>query len=271
MPEPLVLYNTDDKVGIVTLNRPEKLNAINDAVKTELMAAFARADDDPSTSVVILRGAGRSFCVGYDIGRKDPAREAWKHDTLRWHARLRESVKLELTAWDMKKPVIAQVQGHALGAGCELAMTCDITIAAHDASFGEPEVRFSNVGPALVMPWYIGLKKARELLYLGDTIDAKCALELGMVNHVVPAADLETRTLAFAKRMALVSPEALACAKLAVNRGVEAAGFRAAINAGVDVVAPLYAAQTEAGMQFKEIVAKDGLGAALKWRGDQFK
>jgi len=271
VPEPIVLYHADGKVGIVTMNRPEKLNAINGDMKVAMMAAFRQADEDPNTSVVVLRGAGRSFCVGYDIGRKDPAKDAWKHDALRWHAHLGESIRFEMAPWDMKKPVIAQVQGHALGGGCELAMTCDITIAADTALFGEPEIRFSNVGPAIVMPWFIGLKKARELLYLGDMIGAQEARELGMVNRVVPAAELEAATMKFAHRMALVSPEALRCAKLSINRGAEADGFRTAVNVGLDIVAPLYAAQTEAGQRFKEIAASEGLGAALKWRGDQFK
>ncbi len=272
MSEPIVRYSTEGKVGIVCMNRPGKLNAINGEMKSALVAAFREADEDATTSVVILRGEGRAFCVGYDIGgRKDPAREAWKHDTLRWHAHLRESVRFELAPWDMKKPVIAQVQGHVLGGGCELAMACDITIAADSALFGEPEIRFSNVGPAIVMPWFIGLKKARELLYLGDMIDARTALELGMINRVVPAETLPEATMKFAQRMALVSPEALCCAKLSINRGAEAAGFRNAINAGLDIVAPLYAAQTEAGQQFKDITAAEGLAAALKWRGDQFR
>jgi enoyl-CoA hydratase len=271
MPEPIVLYRTDEAVSIITMNRPEKLNAINPDLKSGLIEAFKRADDDPSTSVVVLRAAGRSFCVGYDIGRKDASREAWKYDALKWHEYLRGQVQFELAPWDMKKPVIAEVQGHALGGGCELALVCDMTIASDDAVFGEPEIRFSNVGPAMVMPWFIGLKKARELLFFGDTIDAPTALDLGMINRVVPKTDLEAASLKFAKRLAVVSPEALYLTKLSINRGADAAGFRNAINVGVDVIAPLYAAKTEAGMKFKEIAEKDGLGAALKWRGDQFR
>jgi enoyl-CoA hydratase len=272
MSEQLVRYESEDKISIITMNRPAKLNAVNGDMKAALVSAFKQADDDPATSVVILRGEGRSFCVGYDIGRMDdPARASWRHDPVRWHAHLRESVRFELVPWDMRKPVIAQVQGHALGGGCQLAMTCDFTIAAEDALFGEPEVRFSNVGPAIVMPWFIGLKKARELLFFGDTIDAATALDLGMVNRVVAADHLAEATLRFARRLTLVSPEALYCAKLAINRGVEAAGFRNAVNVGLDVVAPLYATKTEAGQQFKDIAAADGLAAALKWRGDQFR
>jgi enoyl-CoA hydratase/carnithine racemase len=178
---------------------------------------------------------------------------------------------LEMMPWYMRKPVIASVQGHALGAGCELAMFCDLTIAADDALFGEPEIRYSQAGPGFVMPWIIGFKKARELLYLGDMIDAPTALDLGMVNRVVRRDQLAAETLHLAKRIALMAPEALAAAKLAINRGADAAGFRNAMQAGIDVVAPLYAAQTEVGKQFRELARKEGLGAALKWRKAQFE
>jgi enoyl-CoA hydratase/carnithine racemase len=150
-------------------------------------------------------------------------------------------------------------------------MFCDLTIAAEDAVFGEPEVLFSQVGPAVLMPFIIGHKRARELLYFGDTIDAKTALSYGMVNRVVPRAELQGATLKFARRMALMSAESLMATKLAINRGADAAGFRNAIRAGLDVLAPLYAARTEVGMKFDEIREKEGLGAALKWRAQQFK
>jgi len=170
----------------------------------------------------------------------------------------------------MQKPVIASVQGHCLGGACEMAMMCDITIAAEDAQFGEPEIRFSNVGPALIMPFVIGSKRAREMLYTGDPIDAKTALAYGMVNRVVPRAQLDEATMKLARRMALIAPESLKATKLALNRGADAAGFRNAIRAGVDVLAPLYAATTEVGKKFDEIREKEGLGAALKWRAAQF-
>ncbi len=271
MSEALVLYEADARVGIVTLNRPAKLNAINKDLRLAAVDAFRRADEDPDTSVVLLRANGRSFCVGYDIGGNDPEKEKWRHDALRWHAYLRECLTFEMTPWDMKKPVIVAVHGHALGGGCELAMLCDLTIAADNALFGEPEIRFSDTGPAIVMPWIIGLKKARELLYFGDMIDAKVALDLGMVNRVVPLADLPQAALQYAKRLALISPEALVGTKLSINRGADAGGFRNALNAGLDIVSPLYAAKTEIGSKFQEITRQEGLGAALKWRGDQFK
>src|SRR6266481_2583465 len=267
---PLVTYAVDDRSGIVSLNRPDKLNAISADLKRTLAERFREADRDPATSVVVLRAEGRSFCSGYDIA-PNPARAARRGNALAWHESLTDDVALEMTPWEMKKPVIASVQGHCLGGGCELAMLCDLTIAADDALFGEPEIRFSNVGPVMVMPWVIGLKRARELLYLGDPIDAPTALAFGMVNRVVPSAGLVAATLKVARRMALMSPEALAATKLAVNRGAECAGFLNAMHAGVDVLAALYAARTEVGTKFDEIREKEGLGAALRWRAAQFK
>ena len=269
MTTPLVTYAADGRVGIVTLNRADKLNAISAELKKALVERFHEADRDPATSVVILRAEGRSFCAGYDIS-PNPARAGRRGNALAWHESLTDDVQLEMTPWEMKKPVIASVQGHCLGGGCELVMMCDLTIAADDALFGEPEIRFSNVGPALVMPFIIGLKRARELLFFGDPIDAKTALSYGMVNRVVPRAELAAATLKYARRMALISPEALAATKLSINRGAESAGFRSAIHAGLDILAALYAARTEVGMKFDEIREKEGLGAALRWRAQQF-
>ena len=272
MAEPLVLYTTDEKVGIITLNRPQKLNAISRELCDQLVAAFGRADADPATSVVLLRAEGRSFCAGYDIGPKDdPAAENWRDDPTRTFRHLAPQLEFEMLPWYMKKPVIAAVQGHVMGGGCELAMLCDLTIAADNATFGEPEVRFSAVGPAIVMPWIIGYKKARELLYFGDTIDAQQALQLGMVNRVVPLAELGAKSLAYAKRLSLISPEALQAAKLAVNRGADVAGFRNAMYAGLDAVVPLYATKTEFGVRFREIAQSEGVPAAVRWRAAQFR
>jgi enoyl-CoA hydratase/carnithine racemase len=265
----IVTYAVDGRVGIVTLNRPDKLNAISLDLKHRLVERLHEADRDPATSVVVLRAEGRSFSAGYDIS-PNPERAARKGNALAWHQSLTDDIRLEMTPWDMNKPVIASVQGHCLGGGCELMMLCDLAVAADDAVFGEPEIRFSNVGPGLVMPFVVGLRRARELLYSGDTIDAQTALAWGVVNRVVPRAELEKATLKYARRLALISPESLVATKLATRRGAEAAGLRNAIHAGLDVLAPLYAARTEVGAKFDEIREKEGLGAALKWRAAQF-
>src|ERR1700681_3140152 len=273
MAESSVLYEADQKVGIVSLNRPDKLNALSMELRLELERVLRDADDDPLTSVIVLRAEGRSFCVGFDIGGggiQDRAKTPWRHDALKYRERLAVSLRALMTPWNLRKPVIAAVQGHALGGGCELAMFCDLTIAADDAQFGEPEILFSQAGPGIVMPWIIGHKRARELLYFGQLIDAQTALELRMINRVAPLPQLRGATLKYAKRLALISPEALVATKRAINRGIEDAGFRNALQSGLDVMPPLYAATTEVGRQFDEVRAKDGLKAALKWRRDQF-
>jgi enoyl-CoA hydratase/carnithine racemase len=230
MADPLVRYEVDEKVSIITLNRPDKLNAISHELQHALTEAFGRADADPATSVVLLRAEGRSFCAGYDIGAKGPDGDDWRSDPTKAQAHLQPQLEFEMAPWLMRKPVIASVQGHVLGGGCELVMLCDLTIAADNATFGEPEVRFSAVGPAIVMPMIIGYKKARELLYFGDQIDAPTALDLGMINRIVPLAELRAASLGYAKRLSLISPEALYATKRAVNRVADAAGFRTALS-----------------------------------------
>jgi enoyl-CoA hydratase len=270
MADDRVRYEADGRVGIVVLNRPQKLNALTMEMRLALEATLKRADADDATSVIVLRAEGRSFCVGFDVGGGGHERP-WRHDALKYHERLSISARALMTPWTLKKPVIASVQGHALGGGCELALFCDLTIAADDAVFGEPEILFSQVGPALIMPFIVGHKRARELIYFGETIDAARAEQIGMVNRVVPRERLSEATMKCARRMALMAPEALTAAKLAINRGLDAAGIRNAVNAGLDVLAPLYAATTDVGRQFDEIKGRDGLKAALQWRRDQFK
>jgi enoyl-CoA hydratase/carnithine racemase len=270
--ETMVRYETDEKVSIITLDRASKLNAINAAMKDQIIEAFARADKDPATSVVVLRANGRSFSAGFDIGHSpDRGQESGAADPNTWDQILHRSFDFGMAPWSTRKPVIASVHGHVLGGGCELTLMCDLTIAADDAKFGEPEVRFSHLGPLMVMPWIIGLKRARELLFFGDMIDAKTALEFGMVNRVVPAAELRQATIKYAKRLALISPEALRWGKRVINRGAEIAGFRAALEAGVDSYVSLYATKTDVGKEFGSIVQQKNLKAALEWRAAQFR
>lgn len=271
MSNELVSYSVEDKIGIITLKRPEKLNAISQELREQLTAAFTQADLDENASVVVLRGEGRSFCVGYDLTGGEPETDPWRHDPIKWHVSLKRALEFEMMPWYMRKPVIASVQGHAVGAGCELAMFCDLTIATEDAKFGEPEIRFSEAGPALVMPYIIGFKKARELLYFGDMIDAQTALALGMINRIVPTADLAAYTMKYARRLSMIAPEALVATKQAITRGADAGGFRNAMMAGLDAVAPLYAAKTETGMKFVEICKTQDVKAALAWRNKHFE
>jgi enoyl-CoA hydratase len=150
-------------------------------------------------------------------------------------------------------------------------MMCDLVIASADAKFGEPEIRFSVSGPLFIMPWLIGMKRAKELLFFGDLIDAETARSYGMINREVPDSELDAATMDFARRLSLVGGEALSLTKAALNRGAEVAGLLNALSAGVNAVAPLYSDQTEVSKAFKAKVATDGVAAAVKWRNGQFR
>lgn len=266
-----IKYRVEDKIGYVTLNRPEKLNALSFDFKNQIIDTIETADKDPGVSVIVLNAEGRAFSVGFDIGGGGPDRDKGRDDPLHWDPPLHNSLEMALSPWNASKPVIASVQGYVLGGGCELAMMCDLTVAADDAKFGEPEVRFSHVGPVVVMPWIVGLKRARELLYFGDMIDAKTALDYGMVNRVVPRDQLSEYTHRYARRLALIDPVALRWGKRSVNRGAEIAGMRSAIESGVDGLVALYAAKTNVGKEFDRLVREEGLKAALDWRAKQFR
>jgi enoyl-CoA hydratase/carnithine racemase len=270
MTEDVALYEVDGNVAVVTMNRPDKRNALSVQLKDKLVELMRRAEADDNVAVIVLRGKGRTFCAGADIS-PSPDKNTRKGDALKTHAHHRKTLAFHLTPWELAKPVIASVQGHAMGAGCEFAMMCDMTIAADTAIFGEPEIRFASIGSAVIMPWIIGPKRARQLLYLGDTISAARAEQIGMINMVVPEAELEAETLRFAHRLALIGREALSAMKMAVNRGIEAQGFRNALEDGCATVALIHTSKVESDRLFYEKVAAEGAAAAFKWRNAQFR
>jgi len=270
MSEAMALYDVDGSVAIISMNRPEKRNAINTELKKKLIELFRKADADNNIAVVVLRGNGKSFCAGADIS-PNPAKKEYKGDALKTHAHHSKTLNFHMTPWKLTKPVIASIQGHAMGAGCEFAMMCDISIAADTAVLGEPEIRFASIGSAVIMPWIIGHKRARQLLYLGDTISAERAEQIGMINMVVPEPTLEEETMKFAHRLSLVGRETLSAAKMAINRGIEAQGFHDGMKSGVDAVAMIHTSKIESDEKFYEKVENEGPAAAFRWRNSQFK
>ncbi len=263
-----VLYEVREKVAHLRINRPRAMNAIHPGIMRELSGLIRSADDDDAVSVLVLSGTGDHFGAGYDLKFDWGGR--YGREPLGMRRMLTDCVEFEYTPWDCSKPVIAMVRGYCLAGSCELAMMCCITFASETARFGEPEIRFSTSPPAVIMPWIVGLKKSRELLYTGEIIDAEEASRIGMVNRVLPDDELEGHTLRYAHRVAAISPEALQTTKAAINRGAEIAGVRQAIAYGVEVGALLDATITEAYTKFQEIRAREGLGAAIRWRESQF-
>jgi enoyl-CoA hydratase len=266
--EPVLIREDVGPVRRLTLNRPAVLNALSHELVTELSSALAEAAADDSR-VIVLRGAGRAFCAGFDL--KEEA-EAPEHDVAGWRSALAEDVGRMLEIFDHPKPVIAQVHGYCLAGGCDLMMMCDVAVAADDAVFGEPEIRFGSGVVAMVMPWLLGVRKSKELLLTGeDRIPAHEALRIGLVNRVVAAAELDQATLSLASDMAKLDPVAVSLTKRSINRSLEVAGFREALWANVDMDAVIEAAEVPERKEFNRIRAERGLKAAIAWRDARFR
>jgi enoyl-CoA hydratase/carnithine racemase len=207
---PLLLREDADGIATLTLNRPEVRNALSVALMTALEEELDRVAADPSVKVVILAGAGPGFCAGHDLRevRADPRREAYE-------ALFAQCSRLMLKIVRLAKPVIARVQGVATAAGCQLVASCDLAVVAHDARFATPGV---NIGlfcstPMVALSRAVGRKQAMEMLLTGDMIGATQAREIGLVNRVVPAPDLESAAQALARQIASKSPLTLAIGK----------------------------------------------------------
>jgi enoyl-CoA hydratase len=260
--EPLVLETPTDWGVRLTLNRPAKLNAITAGLREALTTAVAEAADDDRVRVIAIAGAGRAFCAGYDLS------EAFLPTAWSWREALAKDIDATLAIWACPKPVIAQVHGYVLAGGLELAMACDLIVAADDAQLGEPEIRFGSAPVTLLMPFLIGQKKTRELLMTGDLIDAHEAHRIGLVNRVVPRDRLDEEVDALADRLARVPPDVMAPTKIMLNRAMDAAGFAAAVEMGLDIQSFINLSETA--REFDRIVQSEGLKAALAWRDQRY-
>ena len=261
--EPILLRDETPWGVRLTLNRPAKLNAISGELRDALAAAIAEAADDDRVRIIAIAGSGRAFCSGYDLS------EAFLPTAWAWREVLARDIEATLAVWSCPKPVIAQVHGFALAGGLELAMACDLIVAADDAQLGEPEIRFGSAPVTLLMPFLIGQKKTRELLMTGDLIDAAEALRIGLVNRVVPRDQLVAEVDSLADRLARVAPDVMAPTKLMLNRSMDAAGFAAAVEMGLDLQS--FINMSETAREFDAIVQSEGLKAALAWRDKRYE
>lgn len=272
MTNDLVLLETGDHVATLTLNRPEKLNALNEALLSQFSARLEEIDRADDVSVVVVKGAGPSFCAGYDISpENDGQRSRYLKDGDvvgdRW--RLRRNSKRWLELWDLRTPVIAQVHGHCLAGGSELALMCDLVVASDDARIGFPPVRGLGVPPLSVYPLLLGIRRAKQMLLTGDTISGAEAADIGMVNESVPADDLDRATRALASRIAMIPKDLLALNKASMNTVYDVLGFRTAALLGADFDALSH--RTSAVLGFVDLAEREGLGAALDDRDRKFE
>ena len=260
--EPILLRELMSWGVRLVLNRPAKLNALSHELRDVLTEAIAEAADDERVRVIVIAGAGRAFCSGYDLSGGQPG-DSWS-----WRRVLTEDVAATLAIWRCPKPVIAQVHGYALAGGLELAMACDLIVAAEGSQLGEPEIRFGSAPVTLLMPYVIGQKRTRELLLTGDLIDAREAERIGLVNRVVPADRLAAEVDALADRLARVPPDVMAPTKLMLNRAMESAGFLEAVQMGLDLQS--FINMSETSREFDAIVRREGMKAALAGRDRRY-
>lgn len=251
----------------VTLNRPEKRNALNHALRGGILEALEEADQDENIRVMIVRGAGKSFSSGYDLGDGNAGQEhPWytpggdghwpRHVTAGW-----------MRIWEFQKPVIAQVHGYCLAGGSELATCCDLVYMAEDAQMGYPAVRF-GVPDNHFHAWFVGMRKAMEMMVTGDSLDGKECVRLGWANDCVPADRLEAKVLDVAGRIATLPPDLVQLNKRVVHRQMEIMGLHTGIRAGSELCA--LGTKQQSLIDFMEKTRAQGLKATLQERDEPF-
>ncbi len=261
----LIRSERREGLALLTLNRPDKLNAVNGAMIEQLDRALDDAEADPSVRVIVLAGAGRAFSAGFDLdmdvasdGPPDP--EAVRRA-------LQKDFRIIMRFWDCQKVTVAAAHGYCLGSAMELALACDLTIAADDCRFGAPEVRFGSGIVAMLLPWLVGPKHAKYLLLSGDDrVSAADALAMGLVNRVVPAARLLDEALELGRRIAANDALAVKLTKQAINRSLDIAGMRQAMLQALELDIVIETSETAESREFNEILKRDGAKAAIAWR-----
>lgn len=263
MPES-VLYEVDGPVAVITLNRPERMNAMDQPMLQQLLAAADRAEADEGIRAVVVTGAGKGFSSGFDLKAQAAAPPSGVEE---WRPVLRRDFDACMKFWHLSKPTVAAVHGPAMAGACELAMACDLTIASEDAVFGEPELRFGAGIVVLLLPWLVGPKRAKEIILLGlDNVGARQAEALGLVNRVVPEGTHLHEARKVARQLARIDQPLMSQTKLAINRAYSIMGLEQALEAGLEIDTLIEGEGMPTKQEFLAIVRDQGLRAALAWR-----
>jgi enoyl-CoA hydratase len=255
-------------VALLTLARPERANAIDKQMLGELQHALDAVERDDEIRALVVKGAGGNFSSGFDLKEQMETRpggfDAWRQI-------LDRDFSAVTRFWHLKKPTIAAVQGYCLAGGCELALCCDITIAAEDAIFGEPELKFGAGIVVMILPWLVGPKRAKEIILTGaDRITAPEAARIGLINRVVPSAEVEAAALALARHIAVIDPALVQQAKRAINQSFEVMGLLEALDAALDIDLAIEGKGSDDKRAFMEIARREGLRQAIAWRDARF-
>src|SRR4051794_31834712 len=263
-------YAVRDAKAYLTLNRPDRLNAINDEMPGEIRAAVERANTDDDVRVIVVQGAGRSFCAGYDLKQyaEGDAGNRWNQgpvwDPVRDYRGMRRNTDDFFTLWRSLKPTIAKVHGHAIAGGSDIALSCDLVVIADDARIGYPPARVWGCPTTAMWVYRIGAERAKRMLLTGDTIDGATAAAWGLAVESVPAAELDAAVEALADRIAGVPTNQLVMQKLMINQALDNMGLQ-----GTQLLATLFDGITRhspEGMWFKELAEREGFHAAVEWR-----
>jgi enoyl-CoA hydratase len=269
-----IRYEVEGGAARITLNRPEKLNAISPLMLRELHDALWEADDDTSVHCVVLRGAGRAFCAGYDLAAPPQAQQregrtyrgTRSFDDDSWQ--LEKAQRLRMALFDMHKPVVSQVHGYCLAGGTDLVTLSDMVICAEDARFGFPPARDLGVLPTQMWLYHVGPQWAKRLLLTGDTITGAEAAQIGLALKAVPADLLEAEVEQLVDRLTLVDRELLAANKRIINLGLELMGAKTLQRLAAETDARGHQAASAEG--FRRNAKERGLREALRERDAKF-
>jgi enoyl-CoA hydratase len=255
-------------VALLTLARPERLNAIDRCMLNELQLALDDIERDDELRVLVVQGAGGNFSSGFDLKEQMQAQPVGRDA---WRQILDRDFSIVTRFWHLKKPTIAAVQGYCLAGGCELALCCDITIAAEDAIFGEPELKFGAGIVVMILPWLVGPKRAKDIILTGaDHIAAPEAARIGLINRVVPSDQVESSALALARHIAVIDPCLVQQTKRAINQCFEVMGLMEALNQALEIDLTIEGKGSDDKRKFMEIARTDGLRKAIAWRDARF-
>jgi len=261
---PTARASRDGRVGILTLDRPRALNALSKALMAEASAILRDFVADERILAIVVQGEGRAFSAGFDLKEGAAGKP---HDAESMRRVLEADFEFIMQFWDCPKPTVAAVHGYCLAGAFELALACDITIAGETTRFGEPEVRFGSGIVAMLLPWIVGPKQAKEMLLTGaDRMTARRMLEIGVVNRVVPDAELRDAAMAMAHNLAAVSPEAVRQTKRAIHRSYDIMGLRQALRAALEIDIEIETDANPVRAEFNRIRRSEGLAAAIAWR-----
>ena len=260
----LVLYEQIDAVAVISLNRPERLNAMDQAMLKELNQAAERAEQDDRIRAVVLTGAGNAFSSGFDLKAQA---ENTPQGVNEWRPVLKRNFDACMSFWHLAKPTVAAVHGPALAGACELSMACDITIADETAIFGEPELRFGAGIVVMLLPWMVGPKRAKEIILLGlDDISAREAKEMGLINRIVPKGEDLNAALSIAKKLSRIDSSLMAQTKQALNRSYAIMGMEEALEFALETDTQIEGEGMPTKAKFLQIARDQGLRAAITWR-----